>query len=137
MVVNLLESLVLHGVSVLGDGQAVGLRLGSQEGPLQAKAIPVSFLRHRSHTGLVTAEPFIPGNYPPGNRAGRPGSCADVLASRSSAPGAGRIDQRQSKVEGGPERLAAIWCCSTRAKPVAPRADMASLATVSTRGRGY
>src|SRR5262245_20042889 len=109
MVLTTAESLVLRGVSVLGDGQAVSLRLGSYEAKTQAKAIPFS-MRHlslgcHSTVQMIGRRPFPPGN-PDGNetveRAGRPGSRAGVLVRRSPAIFAGRtFVYRWSAAEGG------------------------------------
>jgi len=117
MAVIHLESLVLRGVSVLGDGPAVGLRLGSYEGQTQIhKATP--FTKRHPSPGCPTAMPETNGRHYPrasalGNsavrRAGRPGSRAGVLVRFAV---------------GGPKFTAAARLCPVRAKQPASVADV-------------
>jgi len=122
MAVYHVESLVLRGVSVLRDGQAVGLRLGSYEAKAPTfKATPIS-KRHPSLDCSTMPEPS--GRMiPTGNRrvhwAGRL-SRAGVLGRRSRT-----IDHRWSATVGGPLFTAAARLCLHRAKPTASVADMA------------
>jgi len=122
MAVINLESLVLRGVSVLGDGQAVGLRLGSYEAKTPTfKATPIS-KRHPS-PGCSTMPETSGRTFPTGNSpvlwAGRL-SRAGVLGCRSRT-----IDHRWSATVGGPLFTAAVRLCLHRAKPTASVADMA------------
>jgi hypothetical protein len=126
-----LESLVLRGVSVLSDGQPVGLRLGSYEVTKQAKAIPFS-MRHPSPGCLtavsVTGQRRFSAAMPQGNqsanRAGRPGSRAGVLVSRSPAIFAGRTNvYRWSPAAGGQPSTAAARLAWQPAKQTASVAD--------------
>lgn len=136
MAVNPMESLVLRGVSVLGDGQAVGPRLGSYEAkPQSFKATPFS-MRHPS-PGCRTPMPQTGGRPFPtsstnGNGArpvwaGRPGSRAGVLGRRSPAPSAGGTNvHRWSHAVGGPKFTAAVRLCPLGAKQAASVADVFS-----------
>src|SRR5690349_3833364 len=82
------NSLVLRGVSVLVDGPAVGLRLGSYETNAQAsQATPIS-KRH----------PSLPSRRSPAYCAGR------------------TIGERWSAAVGGPWFTAAVRLCPERAK---------------------
>lgn len=132
MVLVHLESLVLRGASVVVDGLAVSLRLGSYETkPQTAKATPFS-QRHPSH-GCATAMPETNGRHYPtaiGNkavvRAGRL-SRAGVLSRRSPALAAGRTSaQRCSAAVGGPQFTAAARLCPEWAKQPAPVGDVFS-----------
>jgi len=135
MAVIHVESLVLRGVSVLGDGPAVSLRLGSYEGQTQIhKATP--FTKRHPSPGCPTFMPETNGRHFPdanaqGNsavrRAGRPGSRAGVLGRRSPAPSAGRTNvDRWSAAVGGPKFTAAARLCPVRAKQAASVADVSS-----------
>src|SRR5262245_24392875 len=114
MVINL-ESLVLRGVSVLGDGQTVGLRLGSYETMEQPTAIPFS-MRHpplgcRGFKPSTASDwPAITADKPAANAdkpgAGRPRSLAGVLVRRSPAAFAGR-----TAILGGSKPMAATRLC--------------------------
>jgi hypothetical protein len=133
MVLVHVESLVLRGASVVVDGVAVSLRLGSYETkPQTAKATPFS-QRHPSH-GCATAMPETNGRrfpIPYGNgaavRAGRL-SRAGVLSRRSPAVRAGRTNvlPRWSNTVGGPQFTAAARLCPDRAKQPAPVGDVFS-----------
>ncbi len=103
------ESLVLRGASVLRDGPAVGLRLGSYEGQTQIlKATP--FPKRHPSPGCTTSMPETSGRHNSAvRRAGRPGSRAGVL---------GRF------AVGGPEFTAAARLCPVRAKQPASVADV-------------
>jgi hypothetical protein len=122
------EALVLRGVSVLGDGQPVSLRLGTGEATTQAKAVPFS-MRHPSPgcDAVPTAVRHDPkanakGNGAPG--AGRSRSRAGVLVRRSPAIIAGRtFVYRWSEAEGG-SKTAGQRLCRKQAKPLAPVADL-------------
>ena len=72
MLVSHPESLVLRGVSVLGGGSAVSLRLGSYVGHKQTKATPIS-MRHPS-PGEPTLVPETGGR--PFPTATANGNCA-------------------------------------------------------------
>src|SRR5262249_49109138 len=123
------ESLVLRGVSVLGDGPAVSLRLGSYETkPQTTKATPIS-QRHPSH-GCAAAMPETNGLPFPTNGAvpwaGRL-SRAGVLSRRSPAVHAGRTAvRRRSDAVGGPQFTAAARLCPSWAKQPAPVGDVFS-----------
>jgi len=131
MAVYQLESLV-RGVSVLCDGLAIGLRLGSYEAK-PIKATPIS-TRHLSR-GCPTVMPETNGRQFPvasghGNQAvvwaGRL-SRAGVLGSRSPAESAGRTDvDRWSDAVGGPQFSAAVRLCPAWAKPAASGAGASS-----------
>jgi hypothetical protein len=132
MAVYHVESLVLRGVSVLGDGQADSLRLGSYEAKTQiTKATPFSE-RHPS-PGCPTFMPTrgvrqFPTASANGNSAvlwaGRL-SRAGVLGRRSPAPSAGRTNvHRWSDAVGGPKFTAAVRLCLPWAKPAASVADV-------------
>jgi hypothetical protein len=98
MAVKNLENLVLRGVSVACDVVTGLKRIGSNPANGQTPAMVLSHSRHPSQsdrgsdmdTGLRQggAEPFGAG--PAAKRAGRPGCCPGVLASRSPARAAGR-----------------------------------------------
>ena len=124
MAVKYVESLVLRSVSVLRDGQAVGLRLGSYTAkPQSPQATPFS-MRHLSLGCEAMPErsgrPFPTGSAN-GNGivlwAGRL-SRAGVLDCRSRT-----IDHRWSATVGGPLFTAAESLCLHRAKPTASVAD--------------
>ena len=123
------ESLVLRGVSVLGDGPAVSLRLGSYETKPQAtKATPIS-QRHPSH-GCATMPETNGRRIPFGNAAvlwaGRL-SRAGVLSRRSPAVHAGRTTvHRWSGAVGGPQFTAAARLRPEWAKQPAPVGDVFS-----------
>jgi len=130
MVVSHRNSLVLRGVSVLGDGSAVSLRLGSYETkPQTAKATPFS-MRHPS-LGCQAVMPKTSGHAFPntsGNSAalwaGRL-SRAGVLGRRSPAIRAGATNvHRWSHAVGGPLFTAAVRLCLPWAKPTASVADV-------------
>ena len=134
MFVSTLEALVLRGVSVLRDGLAVGLRLGSYEGnQQQIKATPIS-MRHPS-PGKPTFVPGTKGRTFPTAQVN--GNCAapwagrlsraGVLGSRSHALSAGRIsDHRWSATVGGPRFTAAVRLCLLGAKQPATVSDVNS-----------
>ncbi len=134
MAVSHVESLVLRGVSVPGDGSAVSLRLGSYEAKTRTpKATPFS-MRHPS-PGCQAVMPETSGRpFPTANargngvapRAGRL-SRAGVLGRRSPAASAGRTNvQRWSHAVGGPKFTAAVRLCLPWAKPAASVADVFS-----------
>jgi hypothetical protein len=134
MAVFHLATLVLRGVSVLSDGPAVGLRLGSYETESQAKATPIS-MRHPSPgiswPMIETRGRQFPKAYANGNcyalRAGRPGSRAGVLVRRSPAPtGAGGTTRTWFHTVGGPLTTAVTSLCPIKAKQVASVADATS-----------
>jgi hypothetical protein len=132
MAVSHLESLVLRGVSVLGDGSAVGLRLGSYEADQPTKATPIS-MRHPS-PGCPTFVPETSGRQFP--TASANGNCAALWAGRLSRAGvlgrrspasAGRTNvHRWSAAVGGPEFTAAARLCLPWAKQAASVADVLS-----------
>jgi hypothetical protein len=135
MVLVHLESLVLRGVSVLGDGLAVSLRLGSYETmPQTSKATPFS-QRHPSHD-CATAMPETNGRpFPSANARGNSAvvwagrlSRAGVLSRRSPAAHAGRTNvlKRWSDAVGGPQFTAAARLCPEWAKQPAPVGDVFS-----------
>ena len=134
MAVSHLESLVLRGVSVLGDGSAVSLRLGSYEAKTQApKATPFS-TRHPS-PGCQSDMPETSGRpFPTANANGNGAapwagrlSRAGVLGRRSPAASAGRTNvKRWSHAVGGPKFTAAVRLCSSWAKQAASVADVLS-----------
>jgi hypothetical protein len=130
--VSQVESLVLRGVSVLRDGLAVGLRLGSYESQRQIKATPIS-MRHPS-PGKPTFVPETKGRTFP--TASTNGNCdapwagrlsrAGVLGRRSPAQNAGRTGvHRWSPTAGGPQFTAAVRLCLP-AKHAASVADVFS-----------
>jgi hypothetical protein len=133
MAVSHLESLVLRGVSVLGGGLAVGVRLGSYEAKKQITATPISE-RHPS-PGCAAFMPQTMGRAFPTARvrgnaaaswAGRL-SRAGVLGRRSRAQSAGRTNvHRWSATVGGPLFTAAVRLTLAWAKPAAPVADVFS-----------
>jgi hypothetical protein len=134
MAVFHLATLVLRGVSVVSDGPAVGLRLGSYETESQAKATPIS-MRHPSPGQtwpmIETRGRQFPKAYANGNcdalRAGRPGSRAGVLVRRSPAPtGAGGTTRTWFHTVGGPSMTAVTSLCPIKAKRVATVADATS-----------
>ena len=127
-----LESLVLRGVSVLVDGPAVSLRLGSYETKPQTDKATPFMQRHPSHGCEAMPEtngrPF-PSATTRGNSAvvwaGRL-SRAGVLSRRSPAQ-AGRTDvHRGSDAVGGPQFTAAARLCPAWAKQPAPVGDVFS-----------
>jgi hypothetical protein len=134
MVLVHLESLVLRGVSVLGDGPAVSLRLGSYETkPQTDKATPIS-QRHPSH-GCATAMPETSWQpFPNANAFGNGAalwagrlSRAGVLSRRSPAFNAGRTNvHRWSDAVGGPQFTAAARLRPEWAKQPAPVGDVFS-----------
>lgn len=99
MTVKNLSALVLNGVSVVNGGKAVDLRPGSYTARMQMPMIPFSMRhpspgyqegqteppQHRIRTNLAADTVAM--------RAGRPGSLAGVLVSRSPARNAGRVVQ--------------------------------------------
>jgi hypothetical protein len=113
MAVYSLESLVLRGVSVLRDGSAVGLRLGSYEADKQTKATPIS-MRHPS--------PGCPTFVFETSRLSRAG----VLGRRSPANAGRTIGHRWSAAVGGPQFTAAARLCLPWAKQAATVADVLS-----------
>ena len=142
------ESLVLRGVSVLGDGPAVSLRLGSYETkPQTTKATPIS-QRHPSHGCAAMPET----NGRPFPTANMRGNSAVVWAGRLSRAGV-----LWSDAVGGQPFTAAARLCPARAKQPAPVGDVFSgrpstlhdialtrgrqatraLTAASTRGRGF
>jgi hypothetical protein len=134
MVNSHLESLVLRGVSVLRDGLAVSLRLGSYEvtEPQTTKATPFS-KRHPS-PGCAAFMPQTSGRLFPnaGRNAGGNGAApwagrlsrAGVLSRRSPADSAGWTSvHRWSATVGGPQFTAAVRLCPPWAKQAAPVAD--------------
>jgi hypothetical protein len=155
MVLVHVESLVLRGASVVVDGLAVSLRLGSYETkPQTTKATPFS-QRHPSH-GCATAMPQTNGRHFPKAI----GNSAVVRAGRLSRAG---VLSRRSPALGGPQFTAAARLCPARAKQPAPVGDVFSgrpsgrhdlaltrlwcdergrratrtLTAASTRGRGF
>ena len=131
MAVFHLATLVLRGVSVVSDGPAVGLRLGSYEGNQQTKATPIS-MRHPS-PGKPTFVPQTKGRQFP--TASNSGNCAapwagrlsraGVLGRRSPAENAGRTNvHRWSPVAGGPRFSAAVRLCLPEAKQAASVGDV-------------
>jgi hypothetical protein len=148
------ESLVLRGVSVLGDGAAVSLRLGSYETkPQTTKATPIS-QRHPSHG----CEDMPETNGRPFPSANTRGNSAVVWAGRLSRAGV-----LWSDAVGGQPFTAAARLCPAGAKQPAPVGDVFSgrlstlhdialtrfqrdergrqatraLTAASTRGRGF
>jgi hypothetical protein len=128
MAVSHLESLVLRGVSVVGDGSAVSLRLGSYETKAQTpKATPFS-KRHLSRGCQAVMSEMSGREFPTtsvnGNRgalwAGRL-SRAGVLGRRS-----GTTVHRWSHAVGGPKLSAAVRLCLPRAKQAASVGDVFS-----------
>ena len=124
MGVKYVESLVLRGVSVLGDGQAVGLRLGSYTAKTQTpQATPFS-MRHpslgceampeRSGRPIPTGSTGVNGVVLWAGRLSRAG----VLDCRSRTS-----DHRWSATVGGPLFTAAERLCLHPAKPTATVAD--------------
>jgi hypothetical protein len=134
MAVNHLESLVLRGVSVLRDGLADGLRLGSYEAYKQiAKATPIS-MRHPS-LGCATCMPERSGRpFPTASASGNGAvlwagrlSRAGVLGRRSPAINAGGTNvHRWCPVAGGPKFTAAVRLCLPWAKQAASVGDVFS-----------
>ncbi len=133
MVVSHPESLVLRGVSVLRDGLAVGLRLGSYEANQQMMATPIS-QRHPSR-GCLTAMPETSERtFPTASASGNGAALgagrlrrAGVLGRRSRAQSAGRTNvHRWSVSVGGPQLTAAARLTLAWAKHVAPGADVLS-----------
>jgi hypothetical protein len=134
MVVSHRNSLVLRGVSVLGGGSAVSLRLGSYETKDQTpKATPFS-MRHPSR-GCQAEMPETSGRtFPFANASGSGDalwagrlSRAGVLGRRSPASNAGRANEhRWSHAVGGPEVAAAVRLCLPWAKQAASVADVFS-----------
>lgn len=131
MAVFHLATLVLRGVSVLSDGPAVGLRLGSYETESRAKATPIS-MRHPSPghpwPTIETRGRQFPQANAEGNcyalRAGRPGSRAGVLVRRSPAPtSAGGTTRAWFPTVGGPSMTAVTRLRPIKAKRVASVAD--------------
>ncbi len=129
-----METLVPCGVSVLCDGRAVGLRLGSNEAMPQAKAIPIS-MRHPSHDCAGAVPDAVSWSFPAnafaGNQAsygaGRSLGHAGVLVRRSPAILAGRTRPcGRSRVTGGPSLTAAARLCLTQDKPSATVAGKTS-----------
>jgi hypothetical protein len=130
MAVLNLASLVLRGVSVLGDGQTVNLlrRDASYAGGAGAPTVRIS-MRHPSsgcrqafmqpagrpdHEDENLVAQAVPG-------AGRSLSRAGVLSRRSPARIAGRaILSGWSPAVGGPKPTAAAGLCLIKARPVAP-----------------
>ena len=155
MAISHVESLVLRGVSVLGDGQAVGLRTGSYTANAPTpKATPFS----KRHPSLgCEAMPERSERLNAVLWAGRL-SRAGVLGCRSRT-----IDHRWSATVGGPLFTAAARLCPNWAKQPAPVGDVFSgrpstlhdiastrfqrdergrqatraLTAASTRGRGF
>jgi hypothetical protein len=99
MLAYTLESLVLRGVSVLRDGQANGLCLGTGEANVPTPEVRIS-MRHPS-PGYPQANPNKPAGRcvrdakraadDAASGAGRPRSRAGVLSRRSPASIAGRV----------------------------------------------
>jgi hypothetical protein len=131
MAINHLESLVLRAVSVLRDGVAVSLRLGSYEAKAQtSKATPFA-MRHPS-PGCAAIGPHTRGRtFPTANANGNGAvlwagrlSRAGVLGRRSPAASAGWASaERWSATVGGPRITAAVRLCLPWAKQAAPVAD--------------
>jgi hypothetical protein len=129
MAVLNLSSLVLRGVSVLGDGQTVNLlrRDASYAAIAGAPSVRIS-MRHPSsgcrqafmqpagrphHEGEDLVAEAVPG-------AGRSRSRAGVLSRRSPARSAGQaILSGWSPALGGPKPTAAAGLCLLKARPVA------------------
>jgi hypothetical protein len=134
MVFSHLDSLVLRGVSVLGDGSAVSLRLGSYETkPQTAKATPFS-MRHPS-LGCQAVMPDTNGRtFPNANANGKCAapwadrlSRAGVLGRRSPALSAGGTTiHGWSHAVGGPKFTTAVRLCPSWAKPAASVGDVFS-----------
>jgi hypothetical protein len=126
-----LDSLVLRGVSVLRDGQAVNLRLGtSDKAKAQTPGINVS-MRHPS---LGCGQEFMPPAVRPAHAdqdrvddaapgAGRPRSRAGVLSRRPARTAGGAILYGWSPSNGGPRSAAAARLGLIPAQPVAPAAE--------------
>ena len=99
MAMKNLESLVLRGVSVAYDVVTGLKRIGSNRANEATPAMVLSHSRHPSHSDLGTdmdTGPRLGGAESLGaamaaERAGRPGCCPGVLASRSPARRAERI----------------------------------------------
>ena len=98
MAVKKLESLVLHGVTVATEVVTGLVRIGSKTANGQTPAMALSHSRHPSHSDCGSDPDTRPGSggaegigaAPAVERAGRPGRCPGVLASRSLARAAGR-----------------------------------------------
>jgi hypothetical protein len=126
MVVSHLESLVLRGVSVLGDGSAVSLRLGSYETKAQTfKATPFS-MRHPS-LGCATAMPETSGRtFPTANASGSGDALWAGRLSRAGVLGRQANGHRWPHAVGGPLFSAAVRLCLPWAKQAASGADVLS-----------
>jgi hypothetical protein len=123
----MLDSLVLQVVSVV-DGQNDGLRLGSYEARLQAKAIPFS-RRHPSFDCRPTVhrdgQRPLPAGHPEGKAVLWSGSRAGVLDGRSPAVNAGRTSARRwFPTMGGPRSMAAAPQCPKWVEVPASVADV-------------
>jgi hypothetical protein len=102
-----LESLVLRSVSVRGDGQTVGLCLGTNEA-VRMPGVRI-FMRHPSH-GYPQANP--------NSRADRRDHDAKRVAA-TAAIGTGRsrgLVSRSWRSAGSSARLAANWRCTPQAR---------------------
>lgn len=100
MAAKKLESLGLRGVSVVGDGMAVELRLGSYAANMRMPMVPLSMRHPSPGCREDQTEPpqqrirhAISGADDAATRAGRPGSHAGVLGRRNPARIAGRAVQ--------------------------------------------
>jgi hypothetical protein len=128
MAVSHLESLVLRGVSVVVDGSAVSLRLGSYETKAQTpKATPFS-TRHPSRGCQAVMPEMGARTFPTANASGSGDalwagrlSRAGVLG-RRSATGV----HRWSHAVGGPKLSAAVRLCLPWAKQAASVGDVFS-----------
>lgn len=116
MAVKNLNTLVLRGVTVVGDVLTGKMGIGCYPATLQTPALR-SLMRHASSScSSAVPEPsqrhvhvVDDGVDDPADRAGRPGSCCRVLARRSPAIRGDRIIiQRWSAAKGGP-RPTAVW----------------------------
>jgi hypothetical protein len=125
MAVSHLESLVLRGVSVVVDGSAVSLRLGSYEAKSQApKATPFS-TRHPS-IGCAADMPRMNGRtFPTANASGSGDALWAGRLSRAGVLGRGIGGHRWSHAVGGQPFAAAVRLCLT-AKQAASVADVFS-----------
>jgi hypothetical protein len=120
------ESLVLRGVSVLRDGQVVGLRLGSYEAGLQTSAVPFS-MRHPS-LGCRTS-PTTTAWHP--NLTDNPVKEEAILGAGRSLCRAGVLTVSRC-AEGGPQ-LTAARRLGLMAKPPASVVDASASRRASDR----
>ncbi len=125
MVLAHLESLVLRGVSVIVDGSAVSLRLGSYEAKAQnPKATPFS-TRHPA-TGCHAVMPTMNGRmFPTANASGSGDALWAGRLSRAGVLGRWAGGRRWSAAVGGQPYTAAVRLC-LRAKQAASVADVFS-----------